>query len=517
VKRLGSVLFLITLATAAYAASTPYGGQVTVAIYDEPASLNPLSMVYGGASIIESTFTSSLLTTDAHDELVPDLAERWDVSPDGLTWTFHLRKGVKFSDRTPVTADDVIATFEADLDPKNPDRAVLLSELVKSVKADDDLTVRFILSTPYSLFPSIVQRPIVPVRAVRGDKAARSAYEAHPIGTGPFMLVEWSKDRTIVDANPNYYQGRPHLDRIVFRRFPDQKQAWTALMQGEIDVVVDVDYDDYKIIKDDPRFTAYDYLDTFNYAIQFNLKDPLLSQLKIRQAISLAIDRNDLIDKALQGAAVSVTGPYVPGTWAYNPDPSIQPFDPAKASSILKDFGWKDTDGDWILEKDGRKLQFTLLIDEGDALKEAAAKRLQWQLLQVGIRMDVQVLPLGELLEGRVFAGKFQATLLQENNYSNPDVMMTTFWHSSAIGSGNLPGYSNPVVDRLILEGKSATDENKKSQIYQQIHRLIANDVPAAFLFYKKRFTATSARLKGFTVGVINLFRGDLPNWYLTQ
>ncbi len=517
-RRIGiGVFLLVVLSPAAFAAATPYGGQIVIAIYDEPTSLNPLEIISGSGVLVESAFTNGLVKQNESGGVEPDLAEKWEISLDGLTWTFFLRKGVKFSDGTDLTADDVAATFREAINPSSPSNGALLTQLVKEFKSDGKYTFQIVLKSPYSLLTQTVQRAIVPARAVTGNASAKREYEEDPVGTGPFMLAARTKDQIILDANPSYFEGRPHLDRIIYRRFADQKQAWTSLMQGDIDMVVDVDYEDYRVIKDDSRFKVYDYFDTFCYPLLFNLKDPLFSQPRIRQAISLAIDRQDLVDKALQGGGIPTTGPFQPGTWAYNPDPSIQPFDPARASAILKELGWKDTDGDWILEKDGKKLQFTLLIDQNDKLKEATVKRLQWQLLQVGIRMDVEILPVAELMQNRLPTGKFQASIVQENSFSNPDLMSSFFWETSSIGRYNLPGYSNPEVDRLIAAGKSATDSVKKRETYQQIHRLIANDAPAAFLYYRKRYTAMSARLSGFHTGAVGLFNVSMSGWYLTK
>ena len=237
------VLLLLLAASGAFAATAPYGGQIVIAYYDEPTSLNPLVSTSGSAAIIESAFTNGLVKQNESGGVEPDLAESWDVSRDGLTWTFHLRKGVKFSDGADMTADDVAATFRYAIDPKSPSRIVLLSQLVRAVTSDGKLTFQLTLNSPYSLLTQAIQRPIVPARAITGSAVARKEYETKPVGTGPFMLIEVSRDEVVLDANQNYFEGQPHLSRIVFKRFSDQNQSWTSLMQGDTDMVVDVDYD----------------------------------------------------------------------------------------------------------------------------------------------------------------------------------------------------------------------------------------------------------------------------------
>jgi peptide/nickel transport system substrate-binding protein len=330
------------------------------------------------------------------------------------------------------------------------------------------------------------------------------------------MLSEWTPGKIILDANPSYFEGRPHIDRVVFKKFEDQKRAWTSLMQGSTDVVFDIDQEDFSVIKDDKRFTTYEYLDTFCFALIFNTRSEPFSSSELRKAISFAIDKNDLVSKALLGGGVATTGPFPPGSWAYNPDPSIQAFDPQKAGKLLADLGWVDTDGDWIREKNGQKLQFTVLINDNDKLQEATAKRLQWQLLQAGIRLDVKILPIAELVPNHLLNGNFQATIVNLNTMDNPDRMSSTFWDSSSIGAFNMSAYSNPEVDRLIRIGRTTSADKGKATIYQRIHKLLASDAPAVFLYFKKRYTALSGRLHGFQAGQTSQIGISFINWYIS-
>jgi peptide/nickel transport system substrate-binding protein len=374
------------------------------------------------------------------------------------------------------------------------------------------------MKKPSGLLPSMLSRGIAPKRLLQAGEAAEAEFARKPVGAGPFKLVEWKKGQLIFDANPLYYAGRPRLDRIIFRQFADPKKAWTSLMQGETDLVIDIDHEDFAVIEGDPRFSTVEYMDTFCHTLLFNLKDPLFSQPRIRQAISSAIDRADLIAKALQGEGIGTTGPFKPGSWAYNDDPTLQAFDPARARKILGDLGWKDVNGDWVLEKDGAQLKFTALIDKEDKLKEAVAKRLQWQLLQVGVRMDVEVIPLQDLLQTRLGPGAFQATIIQFNATGDPGSSMRVFWHSASIGMSNLSSYRNPEADRLIDLAITTSDFNARKPMYHRIHELIANDVPAVFLYYKKRYNALSSRfhLPGATPEGIR-FDNTIKDWFVTS
>ncbi len=337
----------------------------------------------GYAAAIANFFTDGLITFNAAKEVVPDLAESWDVSPDGLTWTFHLRKGVKFSDGTEMTADDVQFTYEQGTSPKYGNPYSDFLQVVRGFKAEGKYTFKVFSKSPYGALPTIMSRPIVPKHCFLNE-ATEKEYDKHRVGTGPFKLTEWRSGQLTFDANLDYFLGRPHLDRVVFKLFPDNKVAWASLLRGEADYVPEIDYEDYAVIKDDPRFSAYGYLDDFCCSLFFNNKDPLLSNRKIRQAISMAIDRKDLIDKVLQGGGLAANGPFKPGTWPYNPDPALQAYNPALAMKIFADLGWKNKNNEWVLEQSGQELKFKVAIFSGSSSEEMTAKRLQWQLLLRG-------------------------------------------------------------------------------------------------------------------------------------
>ncbi len=253
------------------------------------------------------------------------------------------------------------------------------------------------------------------------------------------------------EANTEYYGGRPKLDRVVFRMYPDQKKAWVALLQGEVDAVTDLEREDYLILRNDKRFNTWELPDSFCYSLIFNTRDPLMSQPGIRQAISAAIDRVDLIDRTLEGAGVPANGPFLPGSFYANPDASLQAYDLAKAKKLLADLGWKDADNDWVLEKGEQELVISILVDDGDTIKEAAARRLQWQLLQVGIRAEFEFLPLQQLFGERLFPGKFQAVFMQSNTLGDPDQILNAvlaFGLDRPIEPGRLPEPRGGSADR---------------------------------------------------------------------
>jgi len=452
---------------------------------------------------------SGLVNYNALAEFTPDLAERWQVSADGLSWTFFLRKGLVFHDGTLLVAEDVATIYRKILDPANESPLAAVYRMVKTVTAEGTDRVKVVLAAPYGPLPYLMMRSIVPDRPVPGG--------ASPPGTGPYKFVSMGPDDVVFEANLDYHGGRPKLDRVVFRMYPDQKKAWVALLQGEVDAVTDLELEDYAILKNDKRFNTWELPDSFCYSLIFNTRDPLMSQPGIRQAISAAIDRVDLIDRTMEGAGVAANGPFLPGSFYANPDASLQAYDLGKAKKLLADLGWKDVDNDWVLEKGEQELVINILADDGDTIKKAAARRLQWQLLQVGIRAEFEFLPPQQLFAERLLPGEFQAVLMQSNTLGDPDQILSLFWHSGSIGRSNLAGYRNPEVDRLIDLGRITADSARRRDIYRSIHRILAVDAPAAFLFVKKRFSATSARVGGVETSIDSFYNVTLKDWFLVD
>jgi len=519
-KQLGGVLIILALVTTTVLLDgcrdeeSRYGGTVVLSTFEEPAGFNPLFYLDTLAPGIGSLIFNTLVKLDEQLEYVPELAESWQVSVDGRTWDFNLRDGVTFHDGEQLDADDVVFTYRTLLDPASESPLAPLYGIVEEIEAVDDRRVRFHLAEPYSPFPYLLLLEIIPKHLFREQGISFEEFARNPVGSGPFVFESWDGERIRLSPNPEYFEGRPYLDQVDVKWYPDQSRAWSALMQGEVDLVMDLELEDYRVIEEDPRFKIYDYSDVFYHTLLFNLADPLFADAELRQALDLAVDREDLIEQALNGWAIETTGPFRPGTWSYNPDVTGARHDPARAAEILAGLGWLDVDGDLILEKDGRELAFTILADEGDLLKEAVARRIKWQLFQVGIRAEVELLPPQELFEERLYPGEFQAVILQFNAGADPDKFTRLFWHSENIGNSNLGAYRNPEVDRLIEAGRTSSDFEERKSLYGRIHALIARDRPALFLYVRKVFFAASARVESINAAP-ELLYPSIKDWYI--
>ena len=486
---------LIAAAAACGRKDDPYGGSVVIASLTVPEGLNPLVYRDSVSNNVGSLVFNKLIWLNERAEPEGDLAESWEVSEDSLAWTFHIREGVHFHDGVELTAEDCAFTFNAARDPSSGSPMAPLFGVVKDVAATGRYELEIRLHEPYAPLIYLLLMEIVPAHHFRENGTADPEFNEHPVGTGPFRFVEWREDEIVLEAHEEYFDGRPYLDEVVLKFFPDKRRAWSELMRGNVDVVPDLDLEDYEVIENDDRFSVYDYLEVFYYTLLFNLKDPLLGDPVMRKAIDLAIDRQDLIDNGLQGWGVPTTGPYRPGTWPYNPDVPEAEYDPGKTSQLLESLGWRDEDEDLILEKNGTELTLSLLADSGDLLKEAVAQRIKWQLFKVGIRVEMQFLDLQRLFQERLMPGEFQGVLLQFNSSGDPDKFTYLFWHSSQIGRSNLGFYSSEEVDRLIETGAIESDHSERVGIYRRIHEMIARDRPAVFLFYRMNFLGASSNV----------------------
>jgi peptide/nickel transport system substrate-binding protein len=519
-RRLGGVLIGLALCTTTILLDccrdepSRYGGTVVISTFDEPAGFNPLFYVDTLSTNIGSLIFNTLVKVDEQLEYVPELAESWQVAADGRTWDFYLRDGVTFHDGEELAAEDVVFTYRTLLDPATESPLAPFYSIVEEVEAVGSRQVRFHLAEPYSPFLNLLILEIIPEHLFGEDGITIEDFARNPVGTGPFVFESWDDDRIVLSANTSYFEGRPYLDRVIIKWYPDQSRAWSALMQGNVDMVMDLELEDYRVIEDDARFRTYNYLEVFYHTLLLNLADPLFSDPDMRWALDLAIERKDLIENTLNGWAVETTGPFRPGTWPYNPEVPQARYDPTETAEILAGLGWRDIDGDLILEKDGRELAFTILADRGDLLKEAVARRIKWQLFRAGIRVEVELLPPQELFEERLFPGDFQATLLQFNAGVDPDKYITFFWHSENIGYSNLGAYSNPEADRLIQAGRTSLDFEERKGLYRRIHALIARDRPALFLYVRKIFFAASARIEGINAAPELLYL-SIKDWYI--
>ena len=427
-----NILITITaavLSTAVHlSAEGPAAGDSTVVLSEIPGlvSLNPFEGDTAFDTVSARLLFDSLLERDAEGGLLPGLADSWKSENEGRVWTFALHRGVRFHDGTELTADDVVFTLNAVLDPPLP-----LSGLPSAATAGfscrklDRYTVRFEKSAPGG--PGFfVLVPIVPRHSFGSGNLLDGEFTRRPVGTGSYRFIETDSARTLLMANHEYFRGEPRIESFVIRKFDDRQSAWAALMQGTLDVVPDLDQEDFLLLKNDSRFRVYRYQGNYTYSILMNYNDPLFSQPEIRDLFRRSIDREDLLHEIIDDSGRAGAGP------AFIQQPvsgigNISGYRPADAGLILDKLGWVDTDNDLIREKNGEELVVSLLLDGDDPLELKAAKRIRWQLLLTGIKLEIATAAGEHQMQEYLADTDYQTVLIQLYNGEAADGVPSSF------------------------------------------------------------------------------------------
>jgi peptide/nickel transport system substrate-binding protein len=492
-------------------------------------SLNPIILESTDGQVISSEINEGLLQMNNFTlKFEPCLAESWEISPDQLTYTFHLRHGVKWHDGEPFTADDVKYTYDKVQDPKVdcPFLRIYFTN-IKSCDVLDPYTVRFVATERYfKTLESIGELSIVPKHILeKGDPDFnKHPFARHPIGTGPYKFVRWDTGSQIVVERNDDYWDKAHLrypKRLVYEVIQEPYVAAQLLKKGEIDVFDNVSpiiwkYDlEHSPSLNQNRQIVYPF-PSYNY-LGFNLRLPLFSDIRVRHAIDLLIPRDEILAQIfLNQYANETSGFDPPSSRNYNPAVRPTPYDPAQALQLLNDAGWKNDHGDGLLYKDGKPLGFTLLYRAGSPNEEKMVELIQESLGRSGIDVKLSRLEFAQWIE-HVDDWKFEATMGGWSLDINGDP--SQLWSSSEADvkkSSNFIGYKNPKADKLIAAGKLEYDDDKRAALYQQLHQIIHDDYPVCFLFNPHQIAIISDRFQN-----VKMFAPrpcfDLMTWWVPR
>lgn len=399
--------------------------------------------------------------------------------------TFSLRDDVRWHDGKPFTAEDVEFTLQAILDEKTNTVRRPMFDLVKSFTIVDPQTVRVRYKRPFSASLPNWSMGIIPKHLFAGQDINSSPYNRRPIGTGPFKFEEWVSDEQItVVANPDSFEGRPYLDRIAYRIIPEAPLTELEFMTKGVDLHAPQPQQ-YARISADERFQVLERLANGYTYIGYNQKVELFKDVRVRRALTMAINRQEIVDFLLYGLGVISTGPFPPQMWYANPDVPPIPYDPARAKALLAEAGWRDSDGDGILDKDGKRFSFVLMTNNGNIVRQNVAVLVQRALKEIGIEVEIELYEWSVFIRDKINPRNFEACVLGWSLSLDPDVY--ELWHSSQIEKGfNFIAYSNPEVDRLLELGRTTYDQGEQEKVYRRIHQLIYDDQPYTFLFVAK-------------------------------
>ncbi len=478
------------------------GGTLVDALSGEPSGLIAMMAGESSASAIASNIFNSLLKYDKNLELTGELAQSWDVSSDQKTITFHLKPNLKWADGQPLTSEDVLFTWKTVTDDKTRSPYGADYKLVKRAEAPDSNTFKVTYAQPYApALDSWSGLHILPKHLLKDQDINNTPFSRNPVGSHYYQLDQWKKGESLsLKRNPNATQGQAKIDHLVSRIIPDRAAQFLELMADNIDSMSLNSIQYARIFPSRPDLTAkiaqYKELGNSYTYLGFNLKRKPFDDLRVRQAINYAIDKQEIIDGVLLGLGLPVASPYKPGTRWSNPKLQPYPYDPHKAIALLKEAGFEDHDHDGILDRNGQPLSFEILTNQNKE-REMSAVLVQRRLKEIGIDVKIRVVEWATFISRFIKTGDFNVVLLGWGLGLEPDQF--NIWHSSqqAPGQFNFIGYKNPKVDKLLEAGRLELNPDKRMKIYHDFSEILLEDSPVVYLFAGYGLPAIHKRVKG--------------------
>lgn len=494
-----------------------YGDAIVVGSIGDARNLVPILASDAASADICGEVFNGLVKYDKDLNLTGDLAEKWDIEDEGLTIVFHLRKNVFWHDGYPFTAADVEFTYQKLIDPNVRTPYSGDFERVKSLQVLDPYTVKVIYKEPFAPGLSSWGMPIIPKHILEKEDLNNTSFSRKPVGTGPYKFKSWSPQEKIeLQSNHQYFERRPCIDRYIYRIIPDDATIFLELeTQG-------VDYTglsplQYRRQTDTPFFKEHYRklnLTSFGYTyLGFNLNNPLFKDKRVRQALNYAVDKNEIIEVVLLGLGKVTNGPFLPDSWGYNNKVLASPFNPAKARGLLEEAGWKDTNGDGWIDKDGRKFEFTIITNQGNEERIKVAQIIQRRLKDTGINVKIKVVEWSVFLTEFIEKKNFDAVLLGWFMGKDPDNY--DIWHSSKIKPGefNFISYKNEEVDKLLVDARRTFDLAKRKACYRRIHEILYDEQPYMFLYIPDSLVVINSRFEGIKPEPIGISYNFIDWW----
>jgi len=458
-------------------------------IENSPTNLDPRVGIDAQSERIDELLFDSLVRRDEHFDLVPWLAERWEI-PDPLTYIFHLHRGVRFHDGRLLTSRDVKYTLESLAQGKIRSPKSATYQYIDHVDAPDEVTVIIHLKEPFAGLLWNLSDGAFGVIPYGAD----NTFNRHPIGSGPFKFVSAEQDKDVViERNDDYWAEKPKLERVRFAVIPDITTRALELRKGSADVAINaLTSDMYRALKSDPNVRELQGEGTIVQYLAMNLRDPILKDVRVRQALAYAIDRRPLIQYLWRDTVRPADSLLPPQQWAYNGEVTKYNYDPAKANAILDAAGYA--------RQNGVRFHLAMKTSTEESTRLFAAV-LQQQLREVGVALDIRSFEFATFLAD-VQNGGFQLYSLRLiGGNEDPDIFEDFFATASFTPRRfNRGHYSNPQLDELLAEGRKKTDQAKRKAIYDKVQQILANDLPFINLWYFDNVIVYTPRVQGLTL-----------------
>jgi peptide/nickel transport system substrate-binding protein len=494
-----------------------YGDALFTASIGEPTNLIPILATDAPSHEVASRIYNGLVKYDKDLNIIGDLAESWEISKDNLTITFHLRKDVKWHDGKKFTSKDVLYTYKVITDPRTPTAYSGDFIHIKKAQAIGDHIFKVTYEKPFA--PGLISWSIsiLPSHLLEGKDITKSPLARSPVGTGPYVFKEWIPgERIVLCANKDYFDGRPYIQRHVVRFIPDSSSMFLELKNQGIDMMglSPLQYlrqTDYPAFK--REFRKYQYL-SFSYVyLGYNLKHPFFREKKVRQALTHAINKKEIIDGVLLGQGIEAHGPYKPDMWAYNKMVKRYEYSKEKALNLLYEAGFEKAK-DGTLKKDGKKFEFTILVNQGNDVRIRCAELIQKRLSEIGIRVKIRVLEWASLINEFIDKRNFEAVILGWTIPHDPDLF--DIWHSSKQGEKelNFISFENKEVDELLVRARHTFNIEERKKYYYRFQEILAEEQPYTFLFIPYANVAIHKRIKNVRPAPAGITY-NMEKWYV--
>jgi peptide/nickel transport system substrate-binding protein len=490
-------------------------------------TLNPISATSKYDRYVTNYLFTPLIYLDRNLKPFPGLADSWDVSEDGLTYRFELNEKATFSDGTPVRASDVVFTLAKIIDPKSEavQTAGSFDTLdLSRTRAVDEHTVEVVFRQPLAMQLIRFNDVLVLPEHVYAQGDFRAGWAASAVGSGPYVLVRRVPGKEVVlERRKDYWGDRPHIQTVVFKLVTEHGTAFNALKNGELDETV-ITSDTWMRDSTDPELTRVIdfqrfYALNYNY-IAWNNRNPLLSDKRVRRAMSMCLPIDAVVRDIFRGTARAMSGPFTPDEWAYNPNVPVIRYDPDGAKALLAAAGWADHNADGVLDKDGKPFRFDLLVITGSATARQVTQMAQSELKKVGVQVDL-VLMDGATAIQRILKGNYQAAYLSWELDADPDPY-ALFHSSQTPGHGNnFVYYANAEADRIMEQARRELDLSKRKDLYWRLHEILAEEQPYTWVVQVSGKWGIRKRLRNVQAsrgyGYFLWYPGELGWWILPE
>ena len=495
----GIGLVLLAIVAVSTATAAPPKDAMVIGLLAEPVTMDPPQITdLNSTRVIKRMFEGLTAQELGTYKIIPGLAQSWDISKDGLTYTFRLRPNVKFHDGTPLTAEAVKFCFDRQMNDQGPFYGTGTYPYVKGflgnvagVEVVNPTTVQIRLKSPLTPFLQYLAHHSLYIYSPDALKKWGKDIVKHPVGTGPFKLETWEPGvRVVLARNDQYWGGAPKVRQAIYVPIIEAQARLSAIKTGEIDLTMDVPPDSLADLRKDPDVVVAETNSSAVWYVALNTRHPALKDKRVRQALNYAVQKEAIIRDILKGTAIVATTPLSPVYGPYHEDKTIRyPYDPEKAKALLKEAGFASGfDVTFFVPESGSGMQSP--VEMGTVI--------QANLAAVGVRAKIQTMEWGAYLKKYLDAPDM-AEMSWNPSIGDPDHMMYMLLSSDRFPPAfNAGFYQNPRVDELLRKGRTTIDEKERIPLYKEAQRLVVEDAPWIFVDHGKQVIVYRKRVQGF-------------------